>query len=86
MLHKKPKADLILQVPIIVSSCKDRPFIELRRVIKDQELIKAIVSCAYHEQPIQFVPKFTDKLKSLNSLIENGIVIKDAEGNYYFTL
>ncbi len=72
-----------LAINIIVDTHHDKPCLQLRTRIKDLNQIKAIISCAYHETPILIVPRFIDKLRGINSLIEKGLVYREGN-NYYF--
>lgn len=76
----------LFNVSVVVTSKNDMPCVELRSSTNDIDIIKKIVSCAWRSQPIILIPKFYDELKSLNSLIEKGILYKDDEGQYKFTL
>lgn len=65
-----------------------RPALELRRVICDQDTLKAIVECAWKQQPMIVLPTFTNKIRALNSLIEKNIIRVEYDDNmqqkYYF--
>jgi hypothetical protein len=74
-----------LDVSIIVSVENKQPILEIRRKIQDIETMKKIVSCAFNGIPIVVVPTFSNKIKSMSSLISKGIIYK--EGNmYYFNI
>lgn len=74
-----------LEVSVIVTQHSGRPIIELRKSVYDLDLLKAILSCAFHERPFLVLPKFSNKLKSLSSLIDKGILYKEGD-NYFFTI
>lgn len=74
-----------LSLSVIVTDRNDNPCIELRRVIMDMEVIKTIVSCAFHGKSIIVTPKFNDSLRSLNSLIQKGILYKKGD-EFFFTI
>lgn len=77
---------MLLDVCIIVTCKNNLPALELRRCTTNSEVIKQIVSCALHNQPITLMPKFTDTVGSLNSLVEKGILVYNNFNNeYYFT-
>lgn len=80
--------DLVQTVPIpmsvIVSKNNGRPMIELRKTITDLDLIKLVISCGYKEKGLVFVPTFSSRLRSINSLIEKGFIYHE-DGKYYFT-
>lgn len=75
--------DIPLEISLIVTQKNDKPCIELRKVTTDIKLIKIIVSCAFHNKPIVFVPKFTNQLHSLSSLVEKGILYQK-DGKYFW--
>jgi hypothetical protein len=77
----------LFEINIVVSQKNNLPIIELRKNTCNEEIIKKIVFCALNEQPIIIMPKFKDKLKSLGSLIEKGVMSYDTENNeYYFNI
>jgi len=77
---------LPLMCSVVVTKIGDVPAIELRRKITDDGTLRNIVWCALHDQPIVIIPKFNDRIKSIASLIEKGIVYYDSESEqYYFT-
>lgn len=74
------------QISIIVSEKNDKPVIELRKNTSDPEIMKQIISCAFHNKPIIVQPTFTDRLKAMAALQEKGIIYKsDVDQQYYFT-
>lgn len=76
------KNDIIpLDVSIVVSEHKGTPIIELRRQINDSELIKGIISAAFHDKAVIIRPMFRDKIKAVASLTQKGILIYDQETN-----
>lgn len=87
MTFPNEKTSIPLNISVIVSRKNDKPVLELRRSISDIDLIKIIVSCAFHNQPIIVQPAFSDRMQSLASLIEKGIIYLDKEdNNYKFTI
>lgn len=76
----------LISVNVHVSSKGGKPCLEIRRFINDTNMIKTIVASAWHDESILILPKFTDKVNSLNSLIKNGVLYKDKNGQYQFTL
>lgn len=78
------KLESIFQVSLIVITKNNLPAIELRSSTTDISLIQALVKAAYHNQPIQILPRFSNLPKSLGSLIEKGIMYKDGN-DYFFT-
>jgi hypothetical protein len=73
----------LLDISVIITTKNNKPAIELRRLTQDLETIKKLVSCAYHNQPIILMPRFSDTTQSLSSLVEKGILYYN-EGRYYF--
>lgn len=73
-----------LQIPIIITHKNNKPYLELRTGTNNVDILKSIVSAAFHERPIIVMPIFTDKLRSLSSMIEKGIIYRENE-QYYFT-
>jgi len=71
-----------LDIPLIVQCKNDLPAIELRRLTTDTELIKLLVRCAFHIQPITIQPMFTNRMMSLNALLDHGIIYR--EGDQFF--
>lgn len=76
-------ANLPLSVKVVVTDKNQKPCLELRRVTTNVNLIKAIVSAAYHGQPLIIMPEFTDKMASIATLIDKGILYYDAEVKEY---
>lgn len=78
--------DLPIKLNVQVTKHKGKPCLVLTRKILDSKLINRIVSSAWHDQSVLFVPCFSDKTKSLGSLIDVGILGKDDKGEYKFIL
>ena len=74
----------LLDISVIVTTKNNKPAIELRRLTLDLETIKKLISCAYHNQPIILMPRFTDTTQSLSSLVEKGILYFNSEENKYY--
>jgi len=84
------KIHLPLDIPVIVTEKEQAngvyPCIILKRYITSLDLIKSILSCAFHEQEIIVIPRFSNKLKSIGSLIEKGLIYyNEKDRKYYFT-
>lgn len=73
------------EISVIVTTKNDRPCIELRRSVQDPEIIKTLVSCAFHNVPVIVVPRFTNTMQSLNTLVNKGVIYREGE-NYFYTL
>lgn len=77
-----------LKIAIIITSFYGKPCIELRKQgITNTDIIKTILTAAMNGQPIELYPTFSDLFRSINTLIEKGIIYynKDTK-EYYFTL
>lgn len=78
------EAQLPFSVSIIITEKNSKPCLEIRRVTTDEQIIKDIIRCAFHNQPIIVLPQFTDRMRSISSLVDKGILIKEGD-NMYFT-
>ena len=76
---------LPFEISIIITQKHNQPCIELRRTTTNLDIIKAIISCAFHGKTIIVKPVFNDTMRSLNSLIEKGIIYRE-NNQYYFTI
>jgi len=74
-----------IEISCIVTQRNDLPCIELRKVTTNIDLIKLLISCAFHGKPIMIIPKFQDKMRSLGSLCEKGLIYRE-QNQYYFTI
>jgi len=78
---------LPLSLKIIITRKRDSPCIEIRKSISNVEDIKKIIRATMRGEPLTIFPVFPDRIRSINSLIEKGIIYYDQEdGQYYFTL
>ena len=75
--------ELPLRVNLIISHKHNQPCLELRRTVTNLNLIKDILSCAFDGRSIIVVPSFQDRLKSIGSLVEKGILFYDKESKNY---
>lgn len=74
------------EVSLIVTHKNGLPAVELRRITTEPEIVKQIISAAFHGQTIILKPVFKDTLRSVSALAEKGIIYKDLnDGQYYFT-
>jgi len=61
--------------------------VELRKQVTNNDMIKILVWSAMNNVPLYIQPKFHDRLKSLSSLLEKGILYRNAEsGELKFTI
>jgi hypothetical protein len=76
-----------LDINIIVTQYQGSPRIELRKAIDNTDVIKSIITAAYHNQVIVAQPTFVNKLRAISTLVEKGIIYRD-EGDlkYYFKI
>ncbi len=79
------KEAITLNMPIIVTQKNGQAQLELRRGVTDLETIKKLVECAFHSKTILILPSFTNKLKSISSLVDKGVLNLGKDGKYYFT-
>lgn len=88
MNHKNPKVSpLLFEISVIVLRKDGIPQIELRRRTSDNETIKILVESALYNKPVIVLPVFRDRLQSLSSLVESGIMHYDPESSaYYFNI
>ena len=79
-----------IEIPVLISyhPKTSMPKIELRKNTTNPYLIQKIIRSAYHgNQPLTFIPKFTDRIQSIASLVDKGILYYDPEqGQYFFNL
>lgn len=75
----------IITVNLQVTNKRGKPCLVMRKTITDSDVIKNLVTNAWHDQTIVILPIFEDKVNALNSLIKNGILYKDKhDGQYKF--
>lgn len=74
-----------LDAGLIIKHKNGCPAVELRKLTTDDTLIKQLISAAFHNQPIVIQPTFYNRLQSLNSMVDKGIIYKDADGQFYYT-
>ena len=76
----------IVTVSVVISQKHNSPAVFLRRNTTDQDIIKQVISSAYHGRPLIIMPQFTDTRQSIISAVEKGILFKDPKDNtYYYT-
>lgn len=64
---------------LIFSGENFKPYITLRRKIKEQKLLQRIIVAAIEGKPLVILPQFTDKLKALDRMHKAGIVYFDKD-------
>ena len=77
------KEQKLFEINVQVHMKHGKPAIELRTMTSELDLIKAIVSAAYHNQPLVILPKFSNKLKSLAQLQEVKLLKYNYEKGIY---
>ena len=75
----------MLEIPVSIGHLRGNPCVVLKKTTSDMELIKTILSSAFHNRPLIIIPKFTDKTQTINSLIQKGIIYRAEDGQYYYT-
>lgn len=75
---------IIPSVNLRIINKDGKPALEMRKIVTDLELIKHIITSAYHDRTMVMHPNFTNKALAINRLIEVGLIHK--EGNEYFFL
>ncbi len=73
-----------LPIYLQISYKNNNPCIILRKDTTNPDIFKALLSCAFHERSIIVMPVFSDKLRSVSSLVEKGIIYKKGK-EYFFT-
>lgn len=72
-----------VRIGVIVTHMRGLPRVILRRSIAEPEIYKDIIACAFDEKPMLIIPTFNDKLKSVSSLIQKGIMYYDENKKAY---
>lgn len=86
-MDKPDEQKLPFKVSIVVTKKRSKPALELRSITTNKEIIKTLVYCAIHEKPVIVLPVFNDKLRSVGSLSEKGVLYLDNKtGEYYFNI
>lgn len=81
------QSENLFDIPIHIITKNDLPGIELRRSTNDVDFMKKIISAAFNEVPIIILPRFTNRIQAVNSLIEKGLIYLDHdEDQYKFTI
>lgn len=74
-----------LTIYCVVMEKDGLPCIELRKRTANIEIIKILVSCAFHGRPVVLMPEFTNKMKALGNMLNMGLIYQDKRsGEYYF--
>ena len=85
MMSQKNNNNKTIEIGVIVSQRYNTPCIELRKTTSNADIIKLIISAAWHGKEIIFKPVFHDKIRSMSSLIDKGIIYYDElEERYFF--
>jgi hypothetical protein len=84
-LTNNNKQNLPIPINIVVTTKDSCPALELRKTICDIDLIKLIISCAYHDRPVILQPSFNNKINAISALIEKGIVYREGD-EFFFTI
>lgn len=83
--------DTPIYLPLIISEQKGKPIVMLRRVINNPAIIKFLVNKALEkneeDQQVVFVVRFTDKIKSRDTMMKKRIMYNDPyTGQDYFLI
>lgn len=73
----------LFTVQLNITSKHARQALEIRRMTQQPEDIKAILDAAFTEQPVIVYPRFTNKLRAINRLMNSGIIDYDFENKVY---
>lgn len=71
----------LFNINLIITHKNGQPCLMLRRETTDNQIIKTVLQAAFHEKPIIILPTFNNKLQSINTLIEKGIIYKEIDTN-----
>lgn len=83
--NKNEQFKVPFDVNLIISHRNNKPCLEIRRVTTNLEVIKNIISCAFHDRPIIVYPMFTNRIKAIGMLMEKGILYKEGD-EYFFSI
>ena len=75
-----------ISLPVRISEKDGKPCIDLRRVTTDTELLSFILKAAFNNQPVVFLPEFRDRMQSISSAIEKGLIARGDDGGYYLLI
>lgn len=76
-----------LQASLIITYKRDKPVLEMRRLITNEQDIKLILDAAFYGKPVITYPVFRDKLRAISALIQHKIIEYDSEtGKYYYLI
>lgn len=78
-----PIISIPLNICVVVSVQDNKPCIWLRSQYTDVNVMRHIITAAFQGIPIVLLPSFSNRLRSISSLIEKGIIY-EKDGTYYF--
>lgn len=77
----------LFEIPLIVTHKNNNPYIMLRTGTGNLDIMKIIISSAFHQRPLIIQPVFRDRMRSISSLVDKGIIYYDKEkDNYFFNI
>jgi hypothetical protein len=79
------KRPILFDVNVIIFEKQNCPCIKLERQTNNIEIMKIIISAAMNNRPVLIQPNFSDKFRSISSLIDKGIIYRK-EDTYYFNI
>lgn len=81
------KSTNLLQTPLRLSvwitQRNGTPLLILNRETSNIDIIRGVIEAALYNQTIVVLPQFTDRIKSINSMLEKGILYYDNEKDNY---
>ncbi|MFW6122377.1 MAG: hypothetical protein ACOC80_15960 [Petrotogales bacterium] len=76
----------VIEIPVQVIEKNGTPTIALRKTTSEPEMMKLLISCAFHGKQIIVKPIFPKKIFSINALLEKGLIYQDKDTlEYKFT-
>lgn len=74
---------LPIRVNVVIFAKNGQPCIKLIRCSNESNLIKQVCSAAFNDKQITILPQFTDKLQSIASMTQKGIIYFNEDKNQY---
>jgi len=74
----------LVGINVVIAEAQQKPRVFLRMNTYNDDLIKLLISSAYHRRPVIILPQFPDSLQSINLALQKGIICRH-NGGYRFT-
>lgn len=75
-----------IKTSLLITLQNGRPCLEIRRSISDFETIRALISSAFHKEPVVILPSFNNEIQAIAKLQEKGLIHRDSKtNNWVFT-